>query len=101
MIEFSCHTWAFNDLTLTEALGTIARLGFRYADLGSGAHFNPVKAVADPRRVAADIIGDLRVYNLKFADVYLLLPRISLADEEARRYEIDQFKTLLPVIRAI
>lgn len=101
MIEFSCHTWAFNDLTLTEALGTIARLGFRYADLGSGAHFNPVKAAADTRRVVADIIGDLRVYNLKLSDVYLLLPRISLADDEARRYEIEQFKTLLPVLRAI
>lgn len=101
MIEFSCHTWAFNDLTLTEALGTIARLGFRYADIGSGAHFNPVKAAADPRRVIADIIADLRVYNLKLADVYLLLPRITAADESARRYEIDQFKGLVPALRAI
>jgi sugar phosphate isomerase/epimerase len=101
MIEFSAHSWAFNDLTLTEALGTIARLGFRYADIGSGAHFNPVKAIADGRRVAADIIADLRVYNLKLADVYLLLPRISLADESSRRYEIDQFKAMIPIIRAI
>jgi sugar phosphate isomerase/epimerase len=101
MIEFSCHTWAFNDLTLTEALGTIARLGFRYADLGSGAHFNPVKAVADSRRVIADIVADLRVYNLKLADVYLLLPRITLADEDARRYEIEQFKALVPVMKGI
>ncbi len=101
MIEFSCHTWSFTDLTLTEALGTIARLGFRYADLGSGIHFNPVKAVADPRRVAADIVADLRVYNLKLADVFLLLPRISDPDEAVRRYEIDQFKALLPVMRGI
>ena len=26
MIEFACHTWAFNDLTLPEALGTIAEI---------------------------------------------------------------------------
>ncbi len=37
MIEFACHTWTFNDLTVPEALGTIARLGFRYADIGFAA----------------------------------------------------------------
>jgi sugar phosphate isomerase/epimerase len=101
MIEFSCHTWAFNDLTLQEALGTIARLGFRYADIGSGPHLNAVKAAADPRRVATEIISDLRVYNLKLADLYLMLPHIAEADADRRQREIDLFRTMLPLARAI
>lgn len=100
-IEFSCHTWAFNDLTLQEALGTVARLGFRYVDIGSGQHLNAVKAAADPRRVADEILGDLRVYNLKLGDVYLLLPRISAADENQRRREITLYTGLIPFMQAI
>jgi sugar phosphate isomerase/epimerase len=98
MIEFSCQSWAFNDLTLQEALGTIARLGFRYADIGSGPHLNAVKAAADPRRVAAEIVGDLRVYNLKLADVYLMLPRISAPEPEVRAREVEVFKAMVPFI---
>lgn len=101
MIEFSCHSWAFSDLTLQEALGTIARLGFRYADIGSGPHLNAVKTAADPRRVASEIIGDLRVYNLKVADIYLMLPRISSSDEAVRQREIDLFKAMIPFISLI
>lgn len=101
MLEFSCHAWALNDLTLTEALGTIARLGFRYVDLGTGAHLNPVKAIADPRRIAADIVGDLRVFNLKLADVYVVLPHISSSDESLRREDINQFKALLVVLKSL
>ena len=51
MTEFSCHTWAFNDLTLPEALGTIARLGFRYVDIGSGASLNAARAAERPQAV--------------------------------------------------
>ncbi|MBC8098297.1 MAG: sugar phosphate isomerase/epimerase [Armatimonadetes bacterium] len=101
MLEFSCHAWAFDDLTLTEALGTIARLGFRYVDIGSGAHLNLVKAIADVRRVATDIQSDLRVYNLKLADVALLLPGISADDETMRRDEIEQFKALILLLKAL
>lgn len=101
MIEFACHSWAFSDLTLQEALGTIARLGFRYADIGSGTHLNAVKAAADPRRVAAEIIGDLRVYNLKLSDVYLMLPRISSPEADKRQREIDVFKAMVPFIQLI
>lgn len=101
MIEFSCHTWAFNDLPLPEALGTVARLGFRYVDLGSGTHFNLARAASDPRRAVNEMIGYLRLFNLKLADFYLMLPRISLADEDKRRKDIDLFKSLVPFIQAI
>jgi len=93
MIEFSCHTWTFNDLTLPEALGTIARLGFRYVDIGLAA----AKAIANPRRTALEIKNDLLLYNLKVSDLYLMLPRISLADEERRTRDIETFKALLPL----
>jgi sugar phosphate isomerase/epimerase len=101
MLEFACHTWAFNDLTLPEALGTIARLGFRYVDIGSGANFNTQRAAENPRREAAAIRDDLEVFNLKISDLYLMLPRISLADEDKRQREIDLYKSLVPFAVAL
>lgn len=101
MIEFSCHTWAVSDLTLTEALGTIARLGFRYADIGSGPNLNAPRAAADPLRAAAEIKGDLALFNLKLSDLYLLLPRISLADDDKRQKDLDLYRALLPFAQAL
>ncbi len=96
MIEFSCHTWTFSDLTLPEAFGTIARLGFRYVDVGLAAS----KAPPDPRRAAQEIKNDLLLYNLKLADVYLMLPRISLPDER-RDHDLEAFAGLLPLAQAL
>ncbi len=93
---FSCHTWAFHDLTLVEALGTIGRLGFRYADIGTGAGFPTNRAVAQAARTASEIRDELVINDLQLADLYLMLPRISLADEERQRKDIDLFKALLP-----
>ncbi|MBN8621342.1 MAG: sugar phosphate isomerase/epimerase [Anaerolineae bacterium] len=101
MLEFSCHTWAFSDLTLPEALGTIARMGFRYVDIGSGSNLNTQRAAENPQRAAVEIRADLDLFNLKLADLYLLLPRISLADEERRQKELEQFRALLPFVEAL
>lgn len=101
MLEFSCHTWAFSDLTLPEALGTIARMGFRYVDIGSGSNLNTQRAAENPQRAAVEIRADLDLFNLKLADLYLLLPRISLADEERRQKELEQFRALLPFAEAL
>ncbi|MEO8608616.1 MAG: TIM barrel protein [Chloroflexota bacterium] len=101
MLEFACHTWAFNDLTLPEALGTIARMGFRYVDIGSGANLNTQRAAENPRGAAAEIRDDLDLFNLKISDLYLMLPRISLADEEKRQREIELFKALVPFAVAL
>jgi len=102
-MQIACHSWSFNDLTLPEALGTIARLGFRAVDLGSGAHFSLSRAVnTNTRRaLAEEIRGDLALFNLRLADVYVLLPRISLNDENARRTDIALFKAVLPVLKAL
>ncbi|MCC6614583.1 MAG: sugar phosphate isomerase/epimerase [Anaerolineae bacterium] len=100
-MDFSCHTWAFNDLTLSEALGTIARMGFRYVDIGSGQNLNAVKAAANPQRAAAEIAEDLLVYNLKVSDLYLMLPRISASEDDKRQKDLDLFKALLPFAAAL
>ncbi|NJL57018.1 sugar phosphate isomerase/epimerase [bacterium] len=99
MIEFSCHTWAFNDLTLMEALGTIARLGFRRVDIGSGPGLNAPRAAAQPAQVAAEITADLEQFNLELSDLYLMLPRIT--DAERGEREVELFKALLPFIVAL
>jgi sugar phosphate isomerase/epimerase len=101
MLEFSCHTWAFSDLTLPEALGTIARLGFCYADIGSGSNLNTQRAAENPRKETADILADLNLFNLKVSDLYVLLPRISLADESRRQKELDLFNALIPFAVAL
>jgi sugar phosphate isomerase/epimerase len=96
MIEFACHTWAFNDLTLPEALGTIARLGFRYVDIGSGANLNAARAAERPRDFAREIKQDLQTFNLNLSDLYLMLPRISVDDETRREADLTLYKNLIP-----
>jgi sugar phosphate isomerase/epimerase len=100
MIAFACHTWTFSDLLLPEALGTIARLGFRHVDIGSGTALNALNAAASPRKRAAEIRDDLTLYNLSLSDLYFMLPRISLSatpeDAERRSREIELFTRLIP-----
>jgi len=101
--EFSCHTWGFNDLTLVEALGTIARMGFRYVDIGTGVHLNLAQLAQSHNRqqLVIDLIENLKVFNLKVADLYLMLPRISVDDVKKRETDIALFKALLPLANAI
>lgn len=101
MLEFSCHTCAFTDMTLPEALGTIARLGFRYVDIGSGSNLNTQRAAENPRKEAVEIRADLDLFNLKVSDLYLMLPRISLADESKRQKELEMYRALLPFAVAL
>lgn len=101
MIELACHTWAFNDLTLPEALGTIARMGFRNVDIGSGPNFNAPRAAEDPKGMAASIRRDLDAFNLKLSDLYLMLPRISIIDADKRQKDIDLFTALIPFAAAL
>ncbi len=99
MVQFACHTWGFADLSLPEALGTIARLGFRYVDIGTGPHLSPVKAAADPQRLAAQLTADLRVHNLQLNDLTLWLPGISHRSAARRKREVERFSGMLPFLR--
>lgn len=102
-MKISCHSWAFNDMRLPEAIGTAARLGFRAVDIGSGPHLNLPRLVNPQTRTDAvkEIRADLALYHMQVADVYLLLPRISVDQDDKRRTDINMFKALLPVLKAI
>lgn len=100
-MEFACHTWAFNHIGLTEALGTIARMGFRYVDIGTGPHLNIEQVVKDPRGTAAQIRRDLEIFNLKLSDVYVMLPRISAPEADKREADLKLFRALLPFLIAL
>lgn len=101
-MEIAGHIWAFQDRSLPEALGTLARLGFRCVDLGIGSHLNAARAAHPQHRVtlAQEILEDLRTYKLRVTDFTLPLTRIAAADEEKRRTEIQLFKALLPLVKA-
>ena len=100
-MEFACHTWAFHDQSLTEALGNIARMGFRYVDIVGGPHLDVTRAAQYPQEMAAEIRAQLATFNLQLSDVGLMLLRISLADAEKRRTHITLFKALLPFLLAL
>ncbi len=74
---------------------------FRYVDIGSGANLNAARAAQNPEAVAAEIKQDLATFNLKVADLYLMLPRISLDDEDKRQQDLNLFKALLPFAQAL
>lgn len=101
MPVIACHSWTFSDLSRGDAFGTLARLGFRAVDLGSGPHLNLTEAAKNPARAAADVCADLDLYHLKLTDLYLMLPRISLAEADLRAKEVEQFKALLPFAAAV
>jgi sugar phosphate isomerase/epimerase len=103
LMQFSCHTWSFPDLTLAESLATIARMGFRYVDIGSGHGWNVVRAAnpATRKEAIAELQSDLALFNLKVADFYLMLPRISLNDEKQRTTDLQLFKALMPFMQAM
>lgn len=101
--EFSCHTWGFNDQTLIEALGNIARMGFRYVDIGTGTHLNltQLAQARERQQIIRELIDTLDLFNLQVADLYLMLPRISVDDPKKRQTDISLFKALLPIAKAI
>ncbi|MEL6148240.1 MAG: sugar phosphate isomerase/epimerase [Chloroflexota bacterium] len=100
-MQFACHTWGFNDRPLKEALATIARLGFRYADIGSGPHIDVVQAAEEPKQVAKTIREHLDRYNLQLSDLYLMLPRITVEDADRRAHERKSFEALIPFAVAL
>ncbi len=96
MLELACHTWGFSDMPLEEAVQTIARLGFKYIDLGSGPHLNIDNAARNPTREARVILNLLQDFHLAPTDLYILLPALSSADEGRRLYEVKLLERLLP-----
>lgn len=103
MIAFACHTWGFNDLTLPEALGTIARVGFRHVAIGTGPHLNPTHLANASTRddIRQTISADLKTFNLGLADLCVMLPHISLDDASQRQTAAQHFRGALSLARAL
>ena len=101
MLNLSCHAWGFNTQSLPEALSNIARLGFRYVDLGTGPHLDLVAAAQNPIATADKINTLLDTYALDITDLYLMLPYINAPDPERRERQLKLFENLMPFIEAL
>lgn len=96
MLEIACHAWAYNNLPLTEAVGTIARLGFRNIDLGTGPHIDVKNAAKQPKIEAERIRHLLEDYGLTITDLYLMLPYINAPDPQRREAQLLLLEKLVP-----
>jgi len=101
IMPIACHAWAYNNLPLDEAVGTIARLGFRWIDLGSGPHLDFSRAAADPAGEAAAILALLRRFDLAITDLYLMLPHANAPDPAQREAQLAMFERLMPFAVAL
>lgn len=95
MLQLACHAWGYNNLSLKEALGTIARLGFRYVDLGTGPHLDLVRATKEPQATAEKIRWLLVDYHLTLTDLYLMLPHVNAPESERRQRQLQLFENLV------
>ena len=91
----ACHAWAYNNLPLESALGTIARLGFRHVDLGTGPHLNINRAIAHPHAEANAIRALLERFDLSLTDFYIMLPHINAPDPAQREAELTLFEQMI------
>lgn len=100
-MQIACHAWAYNNLTLEETVGTIARLGFRFIDLGSGPHLDVNRAAAYPEAEADTILTLLNQFDLTITDLYLMLPHINSPDPARREAQLTLFERLIPFAFAL
>ncbi len=96
MMQFACHAWAYNNLPLREAIGTIARLGFRSIDLGTGPHIDVMVAAREPEKYGTAVRRVIEDFNLNVTDLYLLLPHVNSADPARRESQLLLFRRLIP-----
>ena len=85
---------------LDESLGTAARLGFRYVELGLG-HIDARRATIQPQAEVAALRAALSDYNLMLAHFDLPLPTFNAPDPTVREAARDQYQKLLPFLVAL
>ncbi len=100
-LKIACHAWAYNNVSLEEAVGTIARLGFRYIDLGSGPHLDVGRAAAYPQAEAERISSLLHEFDLEITDLYLMMPHTNAPDPSKREAHLTLFERLIPFAVAL
>ena len=101
MLDFACHSWGFNNRSFEEAVATIARLGFRNIDLGTGPHIDLVQAAQNAKSFAETINRTLSDVDLKLTDFYLMLPYINAPEAERRERQLRLFESLIPFAETI
>lgn len=98
-MDIACHTGGLSDLTLEGALGTAARLGFRFIDL---AHIDAERAFQQPEVEAATVRALLNDFNLRLTDLCLPpLDRLNAPDPAERTAAFTQFEGLLAFAGAL
>lgn len=100
-IKIACHAWAYNNLPFDAAVGTIARLGFRYIDLGSGPHLDVGRAATYPQAEADRILALLDEFELEITDLYLMMPHTNTPDPAKREAHLTLFERLIPFAEAL
>lgn len=100
MIELACHVGGLGTSVLDEALGTAARLGFRWVDLPSGL-VDLDRAIAQPVTEASAIRSALSEFNLMLTDFDLSLPEFNAPDDTARENALNRFEQLQPFLVAV
>lgn len=95
MAQIACHTWAYDHLPLRSAIGTIARLGFRAVDIGSGSHLNLGQVAHNPEYHAREVRQMLADFNVWVSDVYLVMTLINSPDPTVRNMRLRLFDRLL------
>jgi len=98
LITIACHTGGLAHLSLEDALGTVARLGFRYVDL---AHADLERAAVQPTAEAAVIHALLTDFNLTLTDLVWALPAVNAPDPVTREAELVRFERLLPFAKGL
>ncbi|PJF40125.1 MAG: hypothetical protein CUN55_13145 [Phototrophicales bacterium] len=101
MLKIACHAWGFNNLPLRDAVATVARLGFRYIDLGTGPHLDLAIAAQKPLEAADRINLLLSEFDLAVTDLYLMMPYINAPDAERRERQLKLFESLIPFAEAL
>lgn len=99
-IAIACHAWAYQDKPFDEACATIARLGFRHIDVGSGTHLDLERAALHPNAEAQRIRGILEFYQLSLSDLYVMLPYVNAPEAERRSAQLNLFERLIPFFLA-
>jgi sugar phosphate isomerase/epimerase len=100
-MQIACHAWAYTNLSLREAVGTIARLGFRAVDIGSGPHFSLGTVAQDPigfGRHVRQIVSD---FDMEISDVYLVMTHVNSPDPTTRNTRLRLFDRLLAFAQVI
>ena len=97
MLEIAFHCGGLSSVSLEQALGTAARLGFRYVALDS-AHIDLKRAVDQPASEAAAIRELLRDFHLELVEVQIETAQINAPEPIDRDHALSTLEKLLPFV---